>query len=378
MGKLKVLCRVIRREALMLLFRCFPVKKNRVFLMSYYGKYMNCNPYAIYSYLKKNHPQYEFVWVYNGENPEETVKIASYRSVKYYYYLRTSGFLIFNARPGMDIKKRKNQFYIQTWHSSLGFKMIEKDAPESLGRSYIKNAIKDSKNIDLLISGCRFRTDCFKRNFWYDGKIAEVGTPRNDVLFAENAEEIVRQTKAELGIDREAKILLYAPTFRSNGDVDYAKSLDVSALKKALQEKMGGQWEIVFRLHPNVVFNDGFDPQIVNASTFGDMQALLMSADVVMTDYSSVMFDFMLLKRPCFLYCPDIEEYTKQERKTYFTVRELPFDLAKTNDELVENISTFDADAYMRKLNGFAESIGSFETGKACESIARIMENIRK
>lgn len=372
MRKLKTLIRVIIREISMFLFGCLPVKKNRVLLMSFHGKYMNCNPYAIYSHLKKNYPQYEFVWVYNGENPD--VKTVAYRSLKYYYYLRTSGFLIFNSRPGQDIRKRKGQYYIQTWHSSLGFKMIEKDALDSLGKSYIKNAIKDSKNIDLLISGCRFRTECFKRNFWYDGEIAEVGTPRNDILFAENAEEIVRDTKMELGIAQEAKILLYAPTFRSNGDVDYAKSLDVAALKKALQEKMGGQWEIVFRLHPNVVFNDGFDPQIVNASAFGDMQALLMAADVVMTDYSSVMFDFMLLKRPCFLYCPDIEEYTKRERRTYFSVDELPFDLAKTNDKLIDLVMHFDNDTYMRKLEAFDKTIDSFENGKACESIAKIMK----
>lgn len=378
MGKLKILLKLIRREALMLLFRCFPVKKNRVFLMSYYGKYMNCNPFAIYSYLKEHHPEYTFVWVYNEKNTDQTIKSAPYRSVKYYYYLRTSQFLIFNARPGMDIRKRKDQFYIQTWHSSLGFKMIEKDAQEALGKSYIKNAIKDSKNIDLLISGCKFRTDCFKRNFWYDGEIAEVGTPRNDVLFAANAEEIVAGAKAALGIDKNAKVLLYAPTFRNNGDVSYAKSLNIPMLKNALREKMGGEWEIVFRLHPNVVFNDGFDPQIVNASSYNDMQALLMMADVVVTDYSSLMFDFMLLKRPCFLYCPDLEEYTARERKTYFSVRELPFDLAKTNDELVGKIAAFDLETYMQDLNGFAESIGSFEQGTACESIARIMKKTHK
>ena len=357
----------------MLFFGCFPVKKNRVLLMSYYGKYMNCNPFAIYSYLKEHYPNYEFVWVYNGK-PEEDIKTVSYRSVKYHYYIRTSGFLIFNARPGMDIKKRKNQFYIQTWHSSLGFKMIEKDAPEALGKSYIKNAIKDSKNIDLLISGCRFRSDCFRRNFWYDGEIAEVGTPRNDVLFSANAPEIVANAKTALGIGKDAKILLYAPTFRNNGDVSYAKSLNIPMLKNALREKMGGEWEIVFRLHPNVVFNDGFDPQIVNASSYNDMQALLMMADIVVTDYSSLMFDFMLLKRPCFLYCPDIEEYTKRERKMYFSFYELPFTLSKSNDELVNSISHWDAGEYMQKLNGFAESIGSFETGKACESIAQIMK----
>ena len=375
MRKFSILLKVIRREFFMFIFGFLPVKKNRILFMSYYGKQMGCNPYAIYTYLKENNPEYEFVWVYNNSLLGDSVKTTRHKSAKYFYYLRTSEFLIFNARPNMDIRKRKAQFYIQTWHSSLGFKMIEKDAEETLGKSYVKNAKKDSQNIDLLISGCKFRSECFRHNFWYDGEIAEIGTPRNDILFSSNMSEIVRDVKKKLNIEEQAKILLYAPTFRNNGDISYAKSLNVEILKKVLTEKFSGEWKIVFRLHPNVNMRADFDPQIINASTFNDMQMLLMASDIVVTDYSSLMFDFMLLKRPCFLYCPDIEEYTSRERKTYFSIDELPFDLSKTNAELINCISNLHFDSYIQKTNDFIENIGSFENGKSCENIAQIIKN---
>ena len=119
--------------------------------MSYYGKYTNCNPYSIYENIKHNNLDYECVWVDNSRAIPE--KNARFASVRFYFYLRTSRFLVFNARPNFDIRKRSGQFYIQTWHSSLGFKMIEKDVEDTLDKRYVEKAKKDSEYIDLLISG---------------------------------------------------------------------------------------------------------------------------------------------------------------------------------------------------------------------------------
>lgn len=353
----------------MWLFGFLPIRKNRIFFMSYYGKHINCNPYAIYCWGKEQGKDFQAIWVSDSKMGDEiTVK---YRSLRFYYYLRTSAILIFNARPNVDIRKRRGQFYIQTWHSFLGFKMIEKDTRDTLDSKYVKKAKKDSKYIDLLLAGCGFRRKCFERNFWYQGKIAEFGTPRNDVLFSRNSQALARNVKKELGIPEDTKILLYAPTFRNADDLSYATSLDAHQLRDALTDKFPGDWAIVYRLHPNVKISRGFSEGIVDASSYKDMQMLLLAADVLVTDYSSVMFDFMLLNRPCFLYCPDFKEYTSKERRVYFTVDELPFGICEKSQDLYNIIRCFHEEDYHRGVDDFMQRIDSFEHGTACEQVWR-------
>ncbi|MGM9645594.1 MAG: CDP-glycerol glycerophosphotransferase family protein [Eubacteriales bacterium] len=368
--------KVIRKLKQMLclcLFRIFPIKKNRILFMSYYGKQINCNPFAIYKEIKKSAPEYECVWVDNSLSFDE--KTVRYKSVAFYYYIRTSRFLIFNARPNFDIRKRKNQRYIQTWHSFLGFKMIEKDAEDTLDAKYVKKAKKDSTYIDLLISGCKFRTDCFRRNFWYSGEIAEIGTPRNDVLFSHEKDAIIQRTKRELGVEPDTKIVMYAPTFRNSDDLSYITSLDVENLLAALQKRYPCKWQFVYRLHPNVTCYEMLPEGTINASGYNDMQSLLLTSDILITDYSSAMFDFMLLDRPCFLYCPDYDNYIINERNTYFTIEELPFIVCKTNAELCDAVSDFNDGEYKALLKEFKDRIGSFECGRASEKILEWINN---
>jgi CDP-glycerol glycerophosphotransferase len=357
----------------MALFRLCPVRKKRVLFMSYYGKHTNCNPWAIYEYIKNADLPYECIWVDNsGKLEGKTVK---YASIAFYYYVRTSQFLIFNARPNFDIKKRRDQKYIQTWHSSLGFKMIERDAEDTLDKRYVQKAKKDSTYIDILISGCRFRTECFNRNFWYSGEIAQIGTPRNDVLFAQNRNTAAAAVKDELGVSTDTRILLYAPTFRNSGDISYATSLDAEGLALALSERFGGEWRIVYRLHPNVNAEGLLPPAAIDASTYKDMQALLIASDALITDYSSVMFDFMLLDRPCFIYAPDYSEYVKKERNTYFKIDELPFEVCTDNASLTAAVRDFDSALYCDSLQQFKDRIGSFECGTASQKIIEWMNN---
>lgn len=354
------------------LFRLWPIKKNRIVFMSYYGKHTNCNPYAIYEKIQKEGRPFECVWVDDSQKLGD--KSVKFKSIAFYYYVRTSRFLVFNARPNFDIKKRKAQRYIQTWHSSLGFKMIEKDAEETLDPKYVKKAKKDSTYIDLLISGCKFRTECFRRNFWYDGEIAEIGTPRNDVLFSEERDSIARATKKVLGIDENKKVVLYAPTFRNSNDLSYSTSLDADLLLRELKNKLSGDWVLVYRLHPNVDLSSELPQGTIDASKYKDMQALLLAADVLLTDYSSVMFDFMLLNRPIFIYASDYEDYVSKERNVYFTINELPFDVCVSNEFLSSAIIDFSHERYQTRLREFKDKIGSFENGLASQKILEWIE----
>lgn len=341
--------------------------------MSYYGKYVNCNPYAIYCWGKEQDKDFQAIWVSDSDMEGEiTVK---YRSLRFYYYLRTSAILIINTRPGVDVKKRKGQFYIQTWHAALDVKMIEKDAEGALDPKYVLKAKRDSRQIDLLLAGCGFQAQCFRRNFWYQGRIAEFGAPRNDVMFHKDSVALERNVKKELGIPEDTKIVLYAPTFRNAGDLSYATSLDAYRLRDALEQRFSGNWAVVYRLHPNVNISQGFADCIIDASKLKDMQMLLLATDVLITDYSSSMFDYMPVNKPCFLYCPDFEEYTSRERKLYFSIDELPFGVYRDSIQLCDAIAHFVETDYRDAVNGFMQRTQCVEGGKASEQVWQEIED---
>lgn len=267
-------------------------------------------------------------------------------------------------------KKRRNQLYIQTWHSSLRLKTIEKDAIASLPQSYIKMAQQDSQYIDCLISGCKFSTDIFKSSFWYNGSILECGTPRNDLFFLNDLNLKTKITE-EYNIPQTNKLILYAPTFRQSYNLEYY-NIDYIRLKEALHNRLGHEWTILVRLHPHLrQYSQKLlhGKQTIDVTNYDDIQELLAVSDILISDYSSLIFDFALTKRPCFLYVPDLNEYIQKERALYFNIKQLPFIKTSSNNDLLSAISTFDEKKYLSELTAFNNSIGSYENGNACERI---------
>lgn len=358
--------------------RCFTkVHKKRVLCWSYnYTKY-SCNPRYITEYLLTEHPgEFEIYWCfYKGIDvsslPTE-VKVIRWRTWRYLIVLNTAGFLITNARTGLwgsSFIKKNTQKYIMTWHSSMGIKKIEKDAV--LPEGYVKTAQYDSSMCDLILSGCQYRTEVIKRAFWYDGEILEKGTPRNDILFKDHT--VIRERIFSMyGLPSEAKILLYAPTFRSDYSLRYYK-LSWEDVIPILDRTFSGNFYVLLRLHPNFYtqhINGGIkignNSRIIDVTSYHDMQELLCISDILVTDYSSSLFDFSLLYRPCFIYATD---YTTYDRGTYFQLDKLPFPLAQTDQELVKCIENFDTRHYNNELRIFnTEIIGSYENGHACEA----------
>lgn len=345
-------------------------------MMSYYGKGYDCNPKYLTEYLIKHRQKYDWdiVWAFN--NLEQYKNIKGIRTVKtmslrYFYELYTSKVIVTNYRMTQEFQKRKDQYYIQTWHSSLRLKQIEKDAEESLQASYIQMAQHDSKQCDLLLSGCKFSTQIFQRAFWYQGNILECGTPRNDYLLKVNKTKI-KVIKQALGIPERKKVVLYAPTFRKGHEMS-VYDLDYTRLRQILEQRWGGEWVVLVRLHPHLNSDDlkiTWSEQLKDASKWDDIQELLVLSDVLISDYSSLMFDFSFTQRPCFLYVPDLESYTEKDRNLYFDIKKLPFEIAVDKDELDQCISNFEDKKYQAKLKTFNQQIGSFESGYASQKLA--------
>ena len=363
------------------IFNCFPIKNNKIFLYSYYGSQYGCSPKYISEYIVNNHSdKYDIVWAFNDVESKKDIKgIRKVRvmSLKYFYELCTSKVIITNFRTTEIFKKRKEQYYIQTWHSYLRLKQIEKDTEDTLPPHYVQMAKEDSKKLDLLLSGCKFSTDIFKRAFWYDGEIFEYGTPRNDILF-KNQSDLKNRIKDKLNVNRDKKIILYAPTFRKNNDLEIY-NIDYSNIINKLKEKFDGEWIFLVKLHPHLIAKSKelvYGDDVLDVTRYDDIQELLSISDVLISDYSSLMFDFGLTEKPCFLYVPDIEEYTKSDRKLYFNINELPFITVKSNDELVNEIDNFNNENYKIKLDEFSKKIGSFEVGNCCRKLEERLDKV--
>jgi len=362
-------------------FNYFPIKSNKIFLTSYYGSQYGCNPKYITEYIIQNvKEQYDIVWAFNDIKQFEHIpyiRKVKNMSLKYFYELCTSKVVITNYRTTDLFIKRKDQYYIQTWHSSLRLKQIEKDAEDKIPQSYTEMAKRDSKKCDLLLSGCKYTTDIFKRSFWYEGEIFEHGTPRNDVFFSHSG-ELKSKVFNSLNIPSGSKVILYAPTFRNHQDytvyeLEYEKIID------ALANTFGGKWIFLVKLHPHLipVSNKIIQGnQVKDVTRYNDIQELLKISDVLITDYSSLMFDYAMTRKPCFLYVPDYEDYVEKDRNLYFNILDLPFRVAMNKEELLFRINTFDSNAYSRDLNHFFFKIGSYEDGKASENLVRRINNI--
>ncbi len=368
MKKLLKKIKVIVRKLLWRLCAILPTDKNKIVVSSYYGRGYGDNPKYIVEELRKQKENIKVVWLLKNKSEAaslpEGVDFCIYGSIKSIYHLSTAKVWIDNCRKGYHLK-RKNQKYLQTWHG-FALKRIESDVENSLSKTYVANAKKDSKSIDLIVSDSSFMTSIYKNSFWYSGEIVEWGSPRNDILM--NADGLASlNVKKHFGIEENAKIILYAPTFRKDLSLD-AYSINAEQLITSCEEKFASPFVLLVRLHPNVAgrsselnFNGS---KIYDASQYHDMQELLSAADVLISDYSSLMFDFALTGKPCFQFATDIDDY-KSDRNFYFALDSLPFLLATNNEELKCNIESFDHISYKDKINSFFTDVGMIFEGKS-------------
>ena len=153
--------------------------------------------------------------------------------------------------------------------------------------------------------------------------------------------------------------------------------MDFVALKDALEQKTGDSWIIGCRLHPNIQKDAALDG-VISMTRYPDMQELLGASDCLITDYSSCMFDMAIAGKPCFLYVPDLDEYTSHERGLYFNIMELPFPICCGMDMLEDSVRNFDKSAYQKQINLFLQKTGSYEDGHAAARVAEYIVKAQK
>lgn len=373
------------------LFRLFPVKNRKVYVNNFYGRGYGDSPKYMIDCLLKESKDYDIVWSVKGnrEFPKgvravNTDTVVGF--IKSIYEEATAKIWIDNSRKYRFERKRKGQYYIQTWHGDIFIKKIQGDIEEKMSKVEIEHAKNDSKMIDLFISGNKWFQDKCKQRFFYQGEIAACGLPRRDIFYSDNL-LLREQIRKRLGIPKDVKVLLYVPTFR-NEEIKYrhlgehASHFDWSLIFSSLQERFGGKWNGLIRLHPNVAkySNDLVLPYgVINVTNYDDISELMYISDVCISDYSSALFDFSITRKPGFIFAPDKDKY-EDERGYLFSEDVLPFTVAKDINELEKNIRSFDVELFLDKCSQFyTDILHVYEDGHASEflvkRIVKICEN---
>lgn len=361
-----------------------PIKKNRYFCISMNGNSYGDNVKCLSDSIINTKSNAEIIWAFaKGFNPNIKSKEKKVRlfTLKYYYYILTSKYILNNGSLGLiHLIKRKGQVCINTWHGTalkrIGIDIFSTQKQGILYRFFNFNYVKyNSEVTDIFLSGSRFMTDIIRNKLLFDKDIYEIGTPRNDIFF-HNRADIVEKVRKYYNISEGKKIILYAPTFRVDKSFIWY-DVDLKKIKKEIENKYGGNYDLMVRLHPSLIYKDQefsalFPNDVINVSLYPDMQELLYTVDVLITDYSSSMFDFMYTERLVILYVPDRKIYN---RGYYINIDSLPFIILNNNAEIHEKIQNFNMIIYKDDIQRFIKSIGSVEDGKASISLLNILDN---
>ena len=368
---------LLSRSALRLCLPFFKIKTDRVLFQSYREKKYACNPRYICEKLMEMKPQgIEVAWSFrNPENyaylQEKGIRVLKAGSWEAIRYALTAKVVCVNTYYKPTLPRRKGQMQLRTWHGGGAYKKVAEQ--EKMGFFQRRSVRYQLSGATLYLSSSRaFTRQTIRDSFGYQGEVLEIGMPRNDLLLRGLGKGEIYKIKTDLGLQSHTRLALYAPTYRDDLNAD-EHGLDAEKLRAALSARFGGDWQIAYRGH---VFVKGSVQKLLDLSGYEDMQPLLAVSDVLVTDYSSSMWDMSLTGKPVFLYCPDLNEYDR-ERGFYTPIESWPYPLAQSNEELERNILTFDEERYAQNLKAHHEALGSCESGRASEIAAqRILNEI--
>lgn len=359
------------------------VINNKIIFESFRGDYYTDSPKYLYEYLYNNFKdKYEFVWVINDKNtkiPGNPKKVKRF-SREFYKELASSKYWVINGRQAGRLKKKPEQIIVSTWHGTplkrlgLDIDNIYSGSPQ-IKKTYAKNA----REWKYLVSPNEYTTNILKSCFAYDGEILETGYPRNDILYNAN-DETINKLKDNLNLPKDKKIILYAPTWRDDefydiGQYKFQLKLDLNKLKESISD----EYIILIRTHYFIA--DKLDLRdykgfAVDVSRYDDIAELYLISDILITDYSSVFFDFANLRRPILFYTYDLDKYQNMLRGFYIDIHtEVPGPLVFTTEEIIDKIKNIDKlnEEYKERYDEFYERFCSVDDGNASK---RIVEKV--
>lgn len=369
-------------EMLLLPLRLVKIRQNRVVLLSSVGYRFEGNTKFIAERIEKDNGL-EIYYAVKKRNTDiekahPEIHFIKFGTLEYFYIVMSSKVFVTDGGGVSYIPFRRKQFLINTWHGGGAYK---KTGVHAFGRTrlvkeYVRN---DSKKYDVFLSSSRKFSEIMAATILVGGDVlSEVGMPRNDMLINGNEYEAERICRA---FNTEGKrVILYAPTFRTFSKGIYAPEMpdcdiDVDGTLEKLEEKFGGEWVFFYRGHPHAENMNKDFSNAINVTQYEDMQELLLIADVLITDYSSSIWDFALTGKPGFLYATDIEAY---EKWTGFEtpMEEWPYPVCRNNEELISAIGAYEEEKAKAKIEEHLQALGCMETGHATEYVANLIMDV--
>lgn len=358
-----------------------------ILFSTFNGKSYADSPKAIYLYLLNSdkYKDYKFIWTFkepeNHKFLQENKKtsIVKQGTKEYEKCMQRAKYWIFNYRVEDHQYPKRNQIYVQCWHGTplkkLGYDLENTDNVLNSKKEIRFKYKTDAKKINYFLSPSKFATEKFisawnLKEIKKERCIIEQGYPRNDFLYNYTKQE-VSKIKEKLNINKiNKKVILYAPTWRDNqhqSGVGYTYKTEVNF--ERLQRELGQDYVILFRAHYLVAnaFNfEKYKDFIYDVSKIDDINELYIVSDMLITDYSSVFFDYANLKRPIIFYMYDFEHYKNDMRGFYIDLKELPGNITKTEDELIEEIKKINNDfKYNKMYEKFNKKYNYLDDGKA-------------
>ena len=376
----------IRKKLHHFLYRAFtagyglihPIQ-NKVLFSSFGGKQYSDSPRAISEALHKMFPETKIVWHLRSKEDTygiipEYVTFVSEGNLSFYRELATSFCFVTNEDIKSYVRKRKGQYFIQTWHGDRPFKKVLYDIDLPIGTNL---HVEDEKVTDLCVAASDIGVDVYRSAFRYKGKIIRTGMPRNDCLL-QNDENLKRIIRRKIGIDKE-KVLIYAPTFRDGLRQKQDAVFDINVVLQIL-EKRGESWVCLVRAHSSSqgIQVNAKNDKIINVSDYPDMSDLLMISDMLITDYSSCAGDFILTGKPVILAQFDKEEYNKNCRQFKVNPRDAHFIIADNQEELLDIIENTTVAQYAQNCKDICSYFNITESGHSSEDICRLIYNFNK
>lgn len=368
------------------------------------GKSYSCSPKAIYEYMINNDEfkDYKFIWAFLDEKKYKNLEKNKNTSVvkigakEYKKYLAKAKYWIFNYKIPDFLYPKKNQIFVQCWHGTplkrLGCDLEHFDNVLNTIDGIKKRYKIEASKFTYFISPSKFASEKFisawnLKEIGKENIIVEEGYPRNDFLF-NYKEKDVQQIRKKLGIENDnRKIILYAPTYRSDqhqtglGYV-YKEEIDF----KKMEEKFGKEYLILFRPHYFIANSFDFDKYkgfVYNVANIDDINELYIISDILITDYSSVFFDYANLKRPMIFFMYDLEHYKNESNGFYIDLNELPGPIVETQEDLEKLIEDVDFNiGSSKKYKEFNEKYNYLDDGNASkrviEKVILEMEKVEK
>lgn len=358
-----------------------PIDENLAVYSAYWNRGVSCNPAAVYHAAKELAPHIRGVWVVRKDmvdNVPEGVDYVVANSPRYWEVMARAKYLVNNVNFPNEIVKRPQQVHLQTHHGTPLKQMgiDQQRFPAAAKGMSFRKMLERADRWDYSVSSNRHSTEIWERVYPCSFEAVDAGYPRNDVYFTSTAED-VRRIRRELGIPEGKKALLYAPTVR-----DYQKGFVPRLDMERFCQELGPDYVVLVRTHYfyeadarlRVLQERG---TIRDVSRHPVVEELCLAADALITDYSSIMFDYACLDRPIISYVDDWEVYAKA-RGVYFdllseTPGNTPGTVATSEDELIELFRTGawcgPRSAELRAA--FRERFVQFDDGHAAERVVR-------